>query len=137
MGSLDRLCGLQAFNASPLHAALLGDARSRTWGEVDPSGLEALLAQVEDLATTVGSARPSCPDGTAVVRELRQALRLARHGAWRLAREAGLASPAPDALHRDLAEAIEEQRACWLASSRPGGLRDSTARLERTLSETA
>jgi hypothetical protein len=137
MGSLDRLCGLQAFNASPLHAALLGDARSRTWGEVDRGGLEALLAQVEDLATTVGSARPTCPDGAAVVRELRQALRLARHGAWRLAREAGLASPAPDALHRDLAEAIEEQRACWLASSRPGGLRDSTARLERTLSETA
>ena len=72
-----------------------------------------------------------------MVRELQQALRLARHGAWRLARQTGLESPAAASLHRDLAEAIEEQRACWLAASRPGGLRDSLARLEQTLSEYA
>ena len=72
-----------------------------------------------------------------MVRELQQALRLARHGAWRLARQTGLESPAPASLERDLAEAIEEQRACWLASSRPGGLRDSVARLEQKLSEYA
>ena len=34
---------------------------------------------------------------------------------------------------QEIAEAIEEQRACWLLSSRPGGLADSIARLEATL----
>ncbi len=36
-------------------------------------------------------------------------------------------------LYDDLVEAIEEQRACWRLRSREGGLRDSIARLERTL----
>jgi hexosaminidase len=135
MGSLDALCGLRAFNASPLHAALLGDARQRTWGDVDREGLDALLEKIEELGATIGGSRPRGPGALSTVRELQQALRLARHGAWRLARQTGLRSPATASLHRDLVEAIEEQRACWLASSRPGGLRDSSARLQQTLAE--
>jgi hypothetical protein len=38
-------------------------------------------------------------------------------------------------LRDDLSEAIEEQFGCWLERSRPGGLKDSLARLERTLAE--
>jgi hypothetical protein len=34
-----------------------------------------------------------------------------------------------------VAAAIEEQRACWLARARPGGLADSVARLERAQAE--
>jgi hypothetical protein len=67
------------------------------------------------------------------VRELRQAIRLARHGAWRLLLTHGCASPTDAELRRYLTEGIEEQRACWLARSRPGGLADSLARLEATL----
>ena len=135
MGSLDALCGLRAFNASPLHAALLGDARQRVWGDVDRRGLDSLVGEIEELGSRLGASRPACPGAASIVRELQQALRLARHGAWRLARQTGLESPATASLHDDLVEAIEEQRACWLESSRSGGLRDSLARLEQTLSE--
>jgi len=67
------------------------------------------------------------------VRELQQAARLARHGAFRITRAAGFPCPSDAELRRDLAEAIAEQRACWLLRSRPGGLEDSVARLEATL----
>ena len=50
-----------------------------------------------------------------------------------MAREAGFAAPSDAELRRDLADAIAEQRACWLERSRPGGLEDSVARLEKTL----
>ena len=62
-----------------------------------------------------------------------QAARLARHGAWRQLRAAGLACPSDAELRADLADAIEEQRVCWLQRSRPGGLADSVRRLEETL----
>jgi hypothetical protein len=57
------------------------------------------------------------------------AVRLARHGAWRLARRAGLEVPDQEALAADLAECAELQRAAWLATSRPGGLADSLRHL--------
>lgn len=137
MGSLDALTGLRTFNASPLHAALIGEARSRAWGEPDAAGLATLHGELDDLDIALASARPACPRGELLSRELRQGLRLARHGAWRLAREVGLEAPSPSELRRDLEAALEEQRACWLAASRPGGLADSLARLERTLAEYA
>ena len=74
-----------------------------------------------------------CPDGALVVRELVQACALARQGAWRLLRRAGASAPDASALRDDLAARIDEQRACWLARSREGGLRDSLARLEAEL----
>jgi len=60
-------------------------------------------------------------------------VRLARHGAYRLLDQAGGAAPPVPVLRADLAEAIELQSDAWLARSRPGGLRDSLARLEATL----
>jgi hypothetical protein len=50
-----------------------------------------------------------------------------------MARRAGLAAPGNAELRRDLEEAIAQQRTAWLARSRPGGLRDSLARLEARL----
>jgi hypothetical protein len=72
-----------------------------------------------------------------VRRELVQAVRLARHGAWRIARRAGFACPSDAELRRDLLECIEEQRSCWLERSRPGGLDDSLALLRRALEDYA
>jgi hypothetical protein len=61
--------------------------------------------------------------------ELVAAVRLARQGAWRLARRAGVDVPDDDALAADLAACVALQRAAWLASSRPGGLDDSLRHL--------
>ena len=45
----------------------------------------------------------------------------------------GFATPMTAELARDLEEAIEEQRACWLLRSRRGGLDQSLRPLEATL----
>ena len=60
-----------------------------------------------------------------------QAIRLARHGAYRLLREAGEERPTDAELRLDLDDAIDEQAACWRVRAREGGLADSLARLER------
>ncbi|HEY5656657.1 MAG TPA: family 20 glycosylhydrolase [Myxococcota bacterium] len=133
IGSACVATGQRGLNASPLQGALLQGGILGPFGETDEAGVRALLESLEQARARLERARPACPDGEVVVRELSQAVRLARHGAWRQLRAAGLACPSDAALREDLAEAIEEQRACWLARSRPGGLADSLARLEPTL----
>ena len=54
---------------------------------------------------------------------------------WRSARQTGFDAPPVASLRADLAEAIDLQRSAWLERSRPGGLRESLARLEGTLAE--
>ncbi len=56
-------------------------------------------------------------------------LRLARQGAWRLARRAGVPVPDDSTLAADRAACVDLQRDAWLASSRPGGLEDSLRHL--------
>ena len=87
--------------------------------------LSTLATADEGLA----AARFTDGDGPTTRRELQQAVALARHGAWRLARRHGLAAPDDAAMASDLEALREEQVACWHARSRPGGLADSLARL--------
>jgi hypothetical protein len=132
VGDAYRSTGRRAFNASPLFGALV-DSTQIAFGELDVAATRRTADLLGDALVRVGHAELAAADGALCVRELRQAIRLARHGTWRLLRGAG--GPAPDdaTLRRDLAEAIEEQRACWRLRSREGGLADSVARLERTL----
>jgi hypothetical protein len=133
IGAVGDGTGQRGFNASPLHKALLEGGLLGTFGETDEAGTRRVIETLDDALRRVLRARAGCVDGALVVRELGAAIRLARHGAWRLLRASGLPAPSDDALRRDLGQAIEEQRACWLARARPGGLIDSLARLERTL----
>jgi hypothetical protein len=134
LGDLYLEPGLPLPNASALHAALL---RSGVPGaeSLAADALERTLARLDDGVARIERSRPRVVDGTLAKRELLQAARLARHGAWRLARAAGLPCPSSAELRRDLGAAIEEQRSCWLARSRPGGLAQSLARLERPLEQ--
>jgi hexosaminidase len=91
--------------------------------------------KLEATAESLGAWAERLPDDPALGRDLRQAALLARHGTWRLLRSRCGAGPDDAALRRDLAALIETQRERWLASSRPGGLRDSLAPLERALAE--
>ena len=127
--------GLRAANASPLQSALGAGGVLDSWGEASQSGVEATLALLADATASVERARPACADGEILCRELRAAIRLARHGAWRIARGAGFRCPSDAELRADLEQAIAEQRACWLLRSRPGGLDDSVARLAGALAE--
>jgi len=137
LGALYAGTGLIAVNASPLQTELLTEGALGCLGRADAGGVRATLEALDEAAARIGRSRPACADADCVRRELVQAIRLARHGAWRIARAAGFACPSDAELRRDLSEAIEGQRACWLERSRPGGLADSVARLERTLAQYA
>jgi hypothetical protein len=125
--------GKTAFNGSPLFTATVSDSLLGAFGEPDAGLLHRALDRLEDASEAVGRSRPACSDGAIVSRELVQAIRLARHGAYRLVREAGEARPEDAVLRDDLAAAIQEQAMCWRLRSREGGLADSLARLEKTL----
>ena len=133
IGGLYAGTGLMVANASPLLTRLLGEGALPAWGAPSAEGVTGVLGALDDAEHAIDASRPRCADGDTVRRELRQACRLARHGAWRIAREAALPSPETADLARDLAEALDEQSACWLLRSRAGGLDDSLAGLRRTL----
>jgi hexosaminidase len=138
-GALETLGGVYAgtgkvaLNGSPLFTDLLQAGLLGSFGTVNPKGTARVIETLDATIAALRGARPACRDGTVVVRELAQAARLARHGAFRIAQAAGLPCPSGEELRRDLAEAIAEQRACWALRARPGGLADSLARLEATL----
>lgn len=124
--------GLTPMNGSPLHAHLLGIAPAtppEIGGTPDPAGIRRTLDALGAAADDVAASAPAGAAGALVRREVAQAIRLATLGALAVAAHAGLPVPAPAARRAALADAIEEQRACWLARSRPGGLADSLARL--------
>ena len=124
--------GLASTNAAPFFVAMrvpLGrEVGPLLRGRPDAGKLAAAAEHLGSLAAGLSGDEP-------VARDLRQAALLARHGTWRLLR--GHLGEGPDtaALHRDLAERIEQQRERWLATSRPGGLADSLASLEHALAE--
>jgi hypothetical protein len=139
LGSAYAGTGLHTPNGSPLQYALLrGHPLSRlVAGQAEEAGVLRVLEELGETADRIARARPLCADGAVVQRELAQAVRLARHGAWRIARGAGFARPSDAELRRDLLECIEEQRTCWLERSRPGGLEDSLALLQPALEDYA
>lgn len=137
-GGLYAKTGVTPMNGSVLHYQLLGGGLSflaRLAGLPTQRGLEAVVDELNQLLVTLDELRPACADGDVIRRELVAAARLARHGAWRSARQGEFAAPPVSDLRADLAEAIDLQRASWLERSRPGGLRESLGRLEGSLAE--
>lgn len=133
IGSLYSKTGQFVLNASPLQAALHRGALLAPTGKVDDAGTRGVVDALEQAMERVVRARPTCTDSEIARDEITQAIRLARHGAWRMLREAGRPCPSDAALRSDLSAAIESQRSSWLTRSRPGGLTDSVGRLEETL----
>ena len=133
LGNLYTGTGKHALNGSPLFTHLVTGGLLGSFGEADAEGLGRTVETLDATIAALAGARPETRDGALIVRELQQAARLARHGAYRIGRDAGLPHPSDAELRGDLAEAIVEQRACWGLRSRPGGLPDSLARLETTL----
>jgi hypothetical protein len=133
LGVAWRRTGQRAFNGSPLVAGLCPDVPMLVSGRPDPDRLGPLVDDLDAAIDAIERSRPSGPDGDVVRAELTTAVRLARHGAYRLLREAGGAAPGPAALRADILDVIESYQRDWLARSRVGGLRDSVAHLHATL----
>jgi len=94
-------------------------------------GYRAALATIDAAERHLAASDPATRDGPELLRELHHAAALARHGLHWLARDHGLAAPSADVLEAERADLLREQRACWLARSRPGGLEDSLRKLRR------
>jgi len=117
--------GLTALNGTPFayHLLRAGDDLVPAWGETTFAELEAAIADL-DAAATLG-------DRTPLARELSQAARLSRVGAVRLGLERLGHGPGAATVLAELDALRESQQPVWLAASRPGGLADSLARLDR------
>ncbi|MFI5317517.1 MAG: glycoside hydrolase family 20 zincin-like fold domain-containing protein [Myxococcota bacterium] len=139
LGGLYARTGIRALNSSPLATALLRPFKryEPTWGSTDAARLNAIVAEIDATRAELARATPIGFGGRIAARELSQAAGLARHGAFRLMHACLGRGPKPELLRRELGELIAEQRACWLARSREGGLSDSLGRLERARAEYA
>ena len=121
VGSWHRVAGIQTANSSPLFGAIDPGRPVPLVGRGEPQALTTLLGRVE----------AAVADAEAVGRpDLLAAVRLARQGAWRLARRAGVdLVPSLEALAADLEDVRHLYREAWLSTSRPGGLEDSLRHL--------
>lgn len=106
------------------------------------AGLERARAAVERAASSLSGARSGRADAALLLREQRWVadalalacgIGLARLGPGLDSPLAAVAATERAALAGQMAALIAEHRALWLERSRPGGLDDSAARLERTL----
>lgn len=122
LGGLAEQTGVQTRNCSPLAAALTPKEFMLRWGEPDADAVGSVIDAIDDAVSTLTGDDPR-------VGELRVAAALARHGARRLAAAAD-GGPRFDDDERvgELRTLVEEVRAAWLTSSRPGGL-DASLRL--------
>lgn len=125
VGRLWRRTGQRTFNASPLQAALAPTQGHMVMGEPDANKVAAVVNELEAAIADLERWAPTCGEHHVTQRELIQGCRMARHGAWRLAAQAGGDAPSDEELEKDRAQLIAEQDACWLLRSRPGGLADS------------
>lgn len=141
LGDAHLLSGVASVNGSALFGALDPGRPVPRIGKGDPAGhaatldlLDGALVRLARLApfrapTTGPSPGDRARNPSLLRDELVAAVRLARQGAWRLARRAGVDVPDEGALAADLVECVGLQRAAWLAASRPGGLDDSLRHL--------
>ena len=102
---------------------------------------EEAEARVSAVAASLGRARMDRADAGLVIDEVRSAAAMLRHacrrGRWLLGRASEDAPEDAADLARDLSKIIDEHRRLWLARNRPGGLRDSVARLAPPLADYA
>ncbi len=118
---VDTLRGM-APNGAPWCYALVEEAGfAESLATLRPEHLDATRAALATASRHLAGAQPKVEDGELLVRETLQSARLVDFGLDALV--AGPGSP------RVPAELVAEQRACWLARSRPGGLEDSLGRL--------
>lgn len=139
LGNVYRAVGVEPHNQSALFISLLLSPEelreSPRLEGLTADGFERAQTAIDAAIAPLDNAHIARPDADLLRREMRHAAALLRYGArrGRLAFTDGTDSAA---LKRELAlqaqALIEEQKALWLARSRPGGLKDSLARLNFT-----
>ncbi|WP_432511534.1 family 20 glycosylhydrolase [Kineococcus sp. SYSU DK001] len=129
-GQVCQQLGTPLLNASPLCLVLREPDQLKPWAVPAPQALAAVGESLRSCLADLRTAEPAAADGDVVVRELTQALRLSELAVRVLqarAEDGSFAAGAAPGLLTELDGLLEEQRACWLLRSRPGGLADSLA----------
>ncbi|GIL13148.1 MAG: hypothetical protein BroJett038_18680 [Chloroflexota bacterium] len=96
-----------------------------------PDKLRDTLAHVDRVMSPLAVARMACSDAALITDEFRLAADMLRHGAKRLLFILGEPLAGKNELNDELLAIEARYRDVWLARSRPGGLDDSLARLEK------
>lgn len=137
LGNVYQSIGILTGNASVLFLIMQEPLEKlRASGQtIEMTAIQNTLKAIQDAADLVSEARPQSSDHALLEREFELTVRLLRHAVQRgrLAVSPGSVSAA--ALKHDLDDIIQEYRSLWLARNRPGGLTESLARFEHTLSD--
>jgi hypothetical protein len=135
LGNVYRAVGIEPHNSSALFWILQSTPEevraSARLADVPPDGMDRAQAAIDAAIAPLAQAQINRPDADLLRREMAHAARLLRHACRRGRWIMGGGADDPSALEREAGELIAEQEALWLARSRPGGLKDSIARMEK------
>ncbi len=134
LGAVDQIFGAPQHNATWLFRTLQSaPALVRSFPALSLERLRAADDYLQAVLERLPHARPQRADAALISAELTWAGRMLQHacrrGTWILSDDAALLP----ALRSEITELIAEHERIWLARNRPGGLRDSAARLHTLL----
>ena len=123
-------------NATAMFWVLVGgQERRKLYQDVTIEEYGDVEKRIGQVMTSIAAARMDRPDAALIVAEMNNAAAMlvhaCRRGQW--LRDPSMHDRAT--LTRELQAVIVEHRRLWLARNRPGGLKDSAARLEKLLLE--
>lgn len=130
LGDVYRSLGVTAINGTPLMLTMIEHGTRVVRGHLHATAANRAGEAIETALDHFGSTPFDGPRAEAQAAELVAACRLMRHGLWRLRQQHSARGIDPAMLANDFQEAVELQRHAWLATSRPGGLADSFAKLQ-------
>jgi|TARA_B100000315_G_scaffold220344_1_gene222930 hypothetical protein len=134
LGKVLELAPSRIRNATIFNQLLFWDMQSSPtyMNGITTAQLKKCLRKLSSLDTQLQRADPGCDDGAMVKAELHNAIAMASHGVDRyLIYHGKIRSKKPVA---DLRRIISRHDELWLARNRPGGLKESSARLQASLS---
>jgi hypothetical protein len=134
LGNIYRAVGIEPSNSSALFW-LLHDpvGRSRDFKETIPvDTLKHTLDAIDQAIAPIARAQSTRPDAALINDEFQLTTRMLRHAVRRALLAHGVNEVNSADLNSDLQSIMEEYQRIWLSRNRPGGLKDSLARLERS-----
>ncbi len=117
------------FNASVLFRLLHQNDIATLAKEIGPARLRRAAREIQNIFARLARAKPRRADGKLILQEATLA------GAMLNVACVRALQPKPAQLKRDLSIIVQQYRTIWRRRNRPGGLADSTIRLQNRLSE--
>jgi hexosaminidase len=142
LGNVYRAVGIEPHNSSVLFWILQRPLEHvRAYPDLSSATFEHVLGVIDAALEPLETAKMERPDAELILREFRLMARLLRHACRRgilaLEDDPSRTARLQGELKADLTGLIAEFRHVWLQRNRPGGLTQSTARLEKLRQEYA